>query len=105
VRRKSNKEDSDWTRCYEEEDIQAKSRGERAKSERTCISNANFFAIPLFFSYRMMHFFFRLSMTAVMPCTALSSALGSHEFGVEPYSGFEASGTWFREKRLGSSGA
>lgn len=72
---------------------------------RTCISTPNFFAIGLDFSYRITGFFFRLSSTAMMPCTERSSAAASHEFGDVPYSGRVAVGVWFSENSDGSIGA
>lgn len=53
----------------------------------------------------MIGFFFRLSKTDVMPCIASSRALGSQEFTVDPYSGFDELGVWFKENRHGDMGA
>jgi hypothetical protein len=74
------------------------------RKSRTWTSPANFFAIPLIFSYRITGFFLRLSSTAVIPWTALSSAEGSQAFGVELYRCWDGDGTWFRENRQGRIG-
>lgn len=61
--------------------------------------------MELDFSYRITGFFFRLSSTAVIPCTAASSAFGSQEFGDDPYSGRVLVGVWLKENRHGRMGA
>lgn len=53
----------------------------------------------------MTGFFFRLSRTAVSPCTERSRALESHEFGEAPYSGLDEVGVWFRENSDDNIGA
>ena len=94
VRRKSNSCCSACIRCYQAERVSA--TWFECKIEKnmahTCISTPSFFAIGLDFSYRMMGFFLRLKSTAVTPCTARSSAPGSHEFALLPYSGREVDG-------------
>jgi hypothetical protein len=64
----------------------------RVKQGPTFISTASFLAIPLIFSYLMIGFFLRLRRTADIPWTERSRAAGSHEFGVDPYSGLAAVG-------------